>query len=128
MSKIFSGTLECRIQAKQRPRVFRGRGITPKATKDFEKLVSDWAHILYKKKPSEKPIRAVISLYFERAKSNKKQHHIQTPDVDNACKSILDAFNEIVWQDDKQIIDLQVNKYFADHVVPSFTIVVYEID
>ena len=126
--KIFSGTLECKVQPKQRPRVFRGHGYTPKETRDFEKLVSGWAKKLYKKKPSDKPLKVVIDMYFERAKSNKKKAHTQTPDVDNAAKGILDSLNEIVWADDKQIVEIQLNKYFADYVSPSFSIVVYELN
>lgn len=126
--KIFSATLACRIQPKQRPRVFNGHGYTPKETRNFEKLVSDWAKLTYKKKPSEKAIKVSICMYFERAKSNKKKLHTQTPDIDNAAKGIMDALNGIIWKDDKQIVEMKLEKHFADYVNPSFSIVVYELN
>ena len=36
------------------------------------------------------------------------------PDVDNVAKSILDALNGIVYLDDKQIIELDIKKIYAE--------------
>ena len=36
------------------------------------------------------------------------------PDVDNVAKSILDALNGIVYLDDKQIIELNIEKIYAE--------------
>ena len=80
-----------------------------------------------KQKPTEKAVKVIIDAYFSRAKSNKKKHHTQKPDIDN-MKSILDAMNGVVFVDDAQVIELKINKYWADYVNPSFTIVVYEVE
>lgn len=36
------------------------------------------------------------------------------PDVDNVIKGIFDAMNDIVFRDDKQVVDLSVQKRYAD--------------
>lgn len=35
------------------------------------------------------------------------------PDIDNVAKSVLDGLNGIVYQDDKQVIELTVRKHYA---------------
>lgn len=35
------------------------------------------------------------------------------PDVDNVIKGIFDAMNEIVWKDDKQVVDVVVSKRYC---------------
>lgn len=36
------------------------------------------------------------------------------PDFDNVCKSICDAFNDVVWNDDVQVVDSHITKRFGD--------------
>lgn len=47
------------------------------------------------------------------------------PDCDNYAKSILDAFNQIVWMDDSQICTLVVTKWYAEK--PRVEVTVTEI-
>ena len=35
------------------------------------------------------------------------------PDTDNIAKSILDSLNKIAYLDDKQVVKLEVEKYYA---------------
>lgn len=35
------------------------------------------------------------------------------PDCDNVLKGLMDACNEIVWKDDKQVVDVAVSKRYA---------------
>ena len=35
------------------------------------------------------------------------------PDVDNVVKGIFDACNEVVWKDDKQVVDVAISKRYA---------------
>lgn len=44
------------------------------------------------------------------------------PDIDNVIKGIFDAMNEIVWKDDKQVIDLAVFKRYSDSARASVTV------
>ena len=36
------------------------------------------------------------------------------PDIDNVTKAIFDAMNEIVWNDDKQVVDVTIRKRYAN--------------
>ena len=36
------------------------------------------------------------------------------PDNDNIAKIILDALNGVAYQDDKQVVSLQVEKYYTE--------------
>lgn len=42
------------------------------------------------------------------------KYHLNTPDVDNLKKSVLDAFNSIVWFDDKQIVKALACKEYGE--------------
>lgn len=35
------------------------------------------------------------------------------PDLDNYIKFVLDAFNEVIWLDDKQVVTIQASKRYA---------------
>ena len=47
------------------------------------------------------------------------------PDADNCAKSVLDALNKIAFDDDSQIVELHVNKYYSEN--PRVTITLEEI-
>ena len=102
--------------AKGRPKfVVRGTfatAYTPKKTRDYESLISQWANAIYKGLPSIKALEVTIDVSFTKAKTNKKKYHTQKPDADN-MKSILDALNGIVYKDDCQIVSLRINKHWA---------------
>jgi Holliday junction resolvase RusA-like endonuclease len=114
---IFNALLDVEPVAKGRPKfVVRGKfatAYTPKKTRDFEALVSDWARKVYKHKPSEKALSVTINASFTKPKTNKKKYHTQKPDADN-MKSVLDALNNIVYKDDCQIIELFIYKQWSD--------------
>lgn len=48
------------------------------------------------------------------------------PDLDNIIKAVMDALNDVVWQDDKQVVQLQVAKYYSEK--PQVIMVVTQID
>lgn len=115
---------------KQRVAWKNGRAYTPKKTRDYEKLVSDTARIAMmqnKLKPFDKdtPIKITFTFIFEIPKSwseKKKQqalngeiHPITTGigDVDNLIKSCLDGFNEIVFADDKAVLEMSGKKKYG---------------
>lgn len=37
------------------------------------------------------------------------------PDLDNVAKGVLDACTKIIWNDDNQIVELIVRKYYSDN-------------
>ena len=47
------------------------------------------------------------------------------PDTDNIAKSILDSLNNIAYLDDKQVVKLEVEKYYSD--VASVVVMIDEI-
>lgn len=68
-------------------------------------------------KPSDKPIRLTVILYFD-VKSPKKlwgTYKTTKPDCDNYVKEIKDVMTVLgFWEDDNQVVDLHVIKYFAE--------------
>ena len=125
-----------KIQAKQRPR-FNGKfAYTPKETIAYE----NWVRSCYLEKYNnekilETPLEVHIRAYFEIPKSTSKKKKEQMleneinptikPDTDNIAKSILDSLNGIAYLDDKQVIKLIVEKWYAE--IPSVSVEIKEV-
>ena len=126
--KIFSATFEGNPVPKGRPRMTKtGHAYTPQTTRDFEKAVAIWAKTNFKGKLSKKPLKAVMNFYIKRAKTNKTKQHTQRPDIDNYMKAVLDGMQGVVFEDDSQVFEIFATKTWADYVLPSFTVVIYEV-
>ena len=125
-----------KVQAKQRPR-FNGKfAYTPKETIAYENWVRTCFLDKYRgMKPLEKPLKVKIIAYYEIPKSASKKKRQQMldmeifptvkPDTDNIAKSILDSLNGIAYLDDKQIVKLEVEKYYSQ--APSTVVMIEEI-
>ena len=67
----------------------------------------------------EGPVSVRIVCWFERPKSHSKKRRQHTepkttkPDLDNVGKAILDALNEIAYNDDGQVYRLTVEKWYV---------------
>jgi len=114
---------------KGRPKFFR-RGnfvgtYTPEKTASYENLVkvifmeaaaksSEW-----KKADRETPIRATISCWTDVPASWSKKKKMaaiwntKKPDSDNVAKIILDALNGLAFEDDSQVVALDVQKRYG---------------
>ena len=118
-----------KAQAKQRPRMGRsGIVYTPKETLVYENYVkmcySDYAR-QFEWLPYENQVRAEIDVLVAVPKSDsktKKKAKIEgmirptvKPDCDNSAKSILDSLNGLAYQDDKQVVELSIKKYYAEN-------------
>ena len=129
MSYEVNFTIPGKAQAKQRPKFnrFSGRAYTPKQTMSFENWVRDCyfrSISSIDNKPTDKTLRVEIKMYVEipQSKSKKQKEKmlageikpIVKTDVDNVAKSILDALNGIIYLDDKQIIELDIEKIYAE--------------
>lgn len=99
---------------------------TPEKTASYENLVKMAAHeAMQGRSMIEGPVVVVLGLFVAppASWSQKKQRAAlagevfptSKPDVDNVVKGIFDACNEIVWRDDKQVVDLIVRKRFSPH-------------
>ena len=68
-------------------------------------------------KPSEKPIRLTVILYFDIKQPRKLWGTYKTtkPDCDNYVKEIKDVMTDLgFWKDDNQVVDLHIIKYYAE--------------
>lgn len=62
------------------------------------------------------PIEVRLVLSATRPKTSKLTH--PRPDVDNYAKSVLDASNKILWDDDSQIVHLHISKLWTPTKCP----------
>lgn len=108
-------------KGKGRPRFTRnGRTYTPKETILYENLVA----ASYDGEKFDGDLCAKIVCYFPIPKSvsKKKREEMLTekvyynhkPDCDNLAKIILDSLNGIAYDDDKQVVRLEIAKYYSD--------------
>lgn len=84
---------------KERPRMFKGRVVTPKKTLDYEKKVANATKEIISNPITTRGISVTIVAYFKN-----KVHG----DADNIAKSILDGMNGVAWTDDRLISELHV--------------------
>ncbi len=97
---------------------------TPEKTASYENLVKVKAEeAMQGRQVIEGAVSVVIWLFVTppASWSQKKQRAAldgvvfptSKPDADNCIKGIFDAMNEIVFRDDKQVVDLVVSKRYA---------------
>lgn len=127
-------TIYGKPQPKERPRVYKGHGITPTRTKNYEaKIAAEWRAIY--PKPIEGDIRVYITFYmpipisWSKTKKERAEREIirpsVRPDIDNLVKIILDGLNGVAFMDDKQVVEITAAKYYSSE--PRTAILVEEI-
>ncbi len=98
---------------------------TPEKTASYENLVKIRAsEAMQDRQIIEGPVKVHLWLWVTppASWSQKKQRAAlaneilpaSKPDVDNVIKGIFDACNEIIWRDDKQVVELTVRKRYAE--------------
>ncbi len=136
--QLVSFTVPGRPQAKQRVRTVRATGLhyTPERTVSYEGLVAYAGAEAMRAAgipgPVSGPLSVRVTVFMPIAASwsLKKRQQARDgallptgkPDLDNIGK-ILDALNMVVWGDDAQIVNLILQKRYAD--APGLTIHVY---
>lgn len=115
--------------AKGRPRFsFKGKDVktyTPKKTVSYENLVKlSFMQQVGNVEPIHKGVYVYIQAYLKIPDSTSKKKReqmnekeilpLKKPDCDNIAKGILDALNGMAYDDDKQIVSLEVNKFYSD--------------
>jgi len=124
---------------KGRPR-FARRGkftstYTPQKTKTYEDEIRMMARAaMGSSEPLETPMTVAIYIRVGIPASYSKQKKkdalsgiikpMKKPDLDNVAKCFLDSMNEIVYLDDKQVINLHVTKVYAE--TPAVEVMVKE--
>ena len=114
-----------KIKGKARPRfnTKTGRAFTTRDTIVYENLVKR----CYQEQCGKwlnGAIRIRIEVYYKIPKSYSKkrvqairdglERPIKTPDIDNIEKIIYDSLNGIAYEDDKQIVDSSVKKFWTE--------------
>lgn len=114
--------------AKGRPRFSRQgnfvRAFTPEKTYNYEQLVK----LAFMQADCEKlsgAVKVKIMAYFPIPKSTSKKQqklmlegevrHMKKPDAENVSKSILDALNKLAYDDDSNIVELHIEKWYSDN-------------
>lgn len=111
----FEATLLVAPFGKQRPRFGGGRTYTPQETLNKE------AEIRFLLRQEKAPkiagaISLVMRCFFKKPKSCPKKRTRPTvkPDLDNVLKTVLDAGNGILYDDDVQVVQATVEKHYGD--------------
>lgn len=84
--------------SKGRPRFFRGHAYTPKNTRDYEKKVAVLALKALQESGLILPISETVAVAIRLYMGDDRRR-----DGDNMVKSITDAMNGIIYEDDSQI-------------------------
>ena len=114
--------------AQGRPRASTRGGFVkmydPKKSRDFKQYVRLAAAEYAPAHLVEGPIELHVKVYKPTLKSfsKKKKAAAETgelrpttkPDADNYVKGIKDGLNKVIWQDDSQIVDLHVSKFYSE--------------
>ena len=117
---------------KGRPRFTKnGHTFTPDGTRNYEELVRALYRSKCKDEPTSEPVIVNINIYTTPAKSLTKKKKtelmkklpMKKPDLDNVAKIILDALNEVAWQDDTQVVALTVRRVWNNEDYVCVTII-----
>lgn len=125
---------------KGRPKFARrGKGVvayTPGKTAAYEALVQQAAGAaMAGRPPTARPIKLVVDLSLEIPASwSKKRRALaiagticatKKPDADNVLKGLKDGCNGIVWNDDAQVVQIELRKAYGE--VPHAAVAVHEL-
>lgn len=102
-----------KIQAKQRPRFWKGKVFTPSQTKSSEKRIAQ-EYIKQCKTFYTGAVEMEIKIYVG-VKDKKKwgEPCLARPDCDNILKTICDSLNGIAYNDDSQVYKISVQKIYS---------------
>lgn len=104
---------------KGRPRHNRGRTFTPARTLAAERVIRDAMYIEHPDLKANDTDRFAVTLTFYIK-------HRRRRDVDNLAKLVMDALNNVVWEDDSQVVSLHAHIHRAKE--PGTLIQVSRID
>lgn len=132
-------TIEGEPVAKGRPRFTRAGGFartyTPQKTRDAEAKIAILARCALQQQKSDDvalqqknpiknqkfPIKVELNFFLKIPKSisqkklNEGIKPTVKPDLDNFAKTVLDAMNGIVYEDDSQVVEIILKKEYSDH-------------
>ncbi|MFX3617961.1 MAG: RusA family crossover junction endodeoxyribonuclease [Sporolactobacillus sp.] len=99
------------------------RAYDPPDSREYKKYVKMMAVQNRPHMPIEGPVSLKLLIYRPLLKSMSKKKKAaavagtlrptKKPDVDNVAKGVMDAMTGIIWQDDKQVVKLDVEKFYS---------------
>jgi Holliday junction resolvase RusA-like endonuclease len=114
--------------AQGRPRAFRHpaggiRVYDPANSRDWKRTVQAQVLPVKPDVPFAGALRLRLLFELPRPKSLPRRvvHHVKRPDVDNLAKAVKDAIRSVVYQDDSQVVELEVRKVYGDQPGVSIT-------
>lgn len=105
--------------AWERARVGRYGHFTAPKTRRYKNALATGMRAQWTREPLKRAIRASIMFYMGCPKrrppkhSKSHTHPAVRPDWDNLAKSVCDAANGILWEDDGQLVDVRVMKLYS---------------
>ena len=116
--------IKCIPIPQSRPRFTRGgHAYEDMKVRGYKSMVARMARIFMgADEPLKGPLscRLTFRMPIPSSYSAKKRNAlndgwmIKKPDLDNLAKSVLDAFNGIIWEDDSQVCVLEVRKIYGE--------------
>lgn len=110
--------------AKARPR-FARRGSFVMTYQDKKNAKAESSLKLYLKSqwailatgPLPGPLSVEVAFFMPKPKKMPKgrTHHTTKPDLDNLLKLLTDAGNEVIYEDDRQIVEVTAYKEYDDN-------------
>ncbi|OFC75880.1 RusA family crossover junction endodeoxyribonuclease [Bacillus thuringiensis] len=96
----------------------------PMKSRNFKQYVGLVASQYAPEKLLEGPLQLEVKVYKPSLKSFSKKKALAAeegllrpttkPDVDNYVKGVKDALNKVIWNDDSQVVDLKVSKWYSE--------------
>jgi Holliday junction resolvase RusA-like endonuclease len=118
--------------AKGRPRFSTHSGYavayTPRKTRNAESSLQAQAAMQLPSGfvPFKGPVAMTVSFRLQRPKSLKKsiQYPTKRPDLENFLKTLLDALNSVVFDDDSQVVSILATKEYG---TPGIEVTIQEL-
>lgn len=122
---MISFTIPGEPKSKLRHRTTKqGFSYNPKQNIEYENWVKQCFWIKHGQTMLDGEIKAIIKAYFKIPKSTSKKRRklmleekirpTKKPDTDNLAKIVLDSLNDLAYKDDKQVVDLKVEKFYSE--------------
>lgn len=134
-----SFTVPGKPQGKGRPRFSGRNGIvrtfTPPRTAEYEEQIAMAYRAKYGDSFGEAPMGMIVTAVMPIPKSATRIAKIfmasgwtrptVKPDCDNILKVVADALNGVAYDDDKQLVEVSVQKVYGEK--PGLTVVLYDL-
>ena len=130
--KQFAFTVPGKPVGKMRPRVVKRGNFATKPTVEYEKLIRQRA--IDAGVEMMNYCRVFIAVYLPmrkkeyKTKPNEWLEPRKRPNLDNICKSVLDAIEGVAFKNDKDVMSVEMEYRFAKHLQPSLSIWIAECD